>query len=127
MEIMRYLGIERACPPEILRIARRARRWVHRQSGGCVSGWCEDASDRLVHLLNVELKLSSHTDVREFCVDKRCQAWHTHVVVIVNRVILDVTGDQFNDLLAVHGERVRVRSVVYGSVRELDGYYQGRK
>jgi hypothetical protein len=127
MEIMRYLGIERACPPEILRIARRARRWVRRQSGGCVSGWCEDASNRLVRMLNVELKISSHTDIREFCVDKRFQCWHGHVVVIVNRVILDVTGDQFNDLLAVHGERVRVRSVVYGSVRELDGYYQGRK
>lgn len=119
---MRYLGIERPLPPEVLAIVRSVRRWAFVHGRGIMAGQCGDASTELVRRL-FGVGFRSYVDNRDFCVNPELDHWQGHAVVMFKRCVLDVTADQFNDLLDIHGQSIRMGSIVFGSISELDNRY----
>jgi hypothetical protein len=118
---MIHLGIERALPQIILAQSQAVRRWVLSNNHGTTHNMCNDAAARLCSQLD---KLGYKTEfmLGWFYVDA---IWHPqHCWVRVNRLHLDVTGDQFNDDLESYKQDLQVREIVFGSLQDLHNRYR---
>ena len=109
VKLMIKLGIEADIPPDLLKLARRVRRWILRQGEGFAAGWCGTAAERLCELDNRLKCCSGH------CFDE------AHSWAEFGSYILDVTADQFN------GERVHFAPIVFGTNTQLHTLYERDK
>ena len=117
MKITRLGIIGKRLPPEILLVARKVRRKILYLYGR--TDWCCGlASKEIVQ----ELRRRGYRDVHLH--SGRFGSFRTigHAYVTVGRYILDVTADQFNDLL----EGIKMMAVVWGTRKQLQNLYKNR-
>ncbi|RDJ34943.1 MAG: hypothetical protein DWQ19_08910 [Crenarchaeota archaeon] len=112
---IRTIGIEKKIPEDILRVARRIRRWVMKEGWGKSEGLCGDASAYLCRDI-------PGSDFFEGTVFGESHCW-----VEIKNTVLDVTADQFNGIEKWPWKDIsspaRFRSIVWVPWYRVRGIY----
>jgi hypothetical protein len=117
-------GLEEDIDFEVYNTALAVRRWVLRENDE-PDGMCYDARLELVQRLAKKDIPSNMVQGcfrlgLNWCV--RCQHWWVTLGPWRKKMVLDVTGDQFNDEL-IKIDQAQMKPIVFGHIDQFHGYY----